>query len=113
MLQRSPRPANPSRKNWHPQLPGALRKKANIMDLPKARKFVKEIDLSGTPRGMLTQSADAEAGAVFEQAKNQAQVVGSALFSFSKGVDVGIREAISDSALLAQLVANKRVAFDT
>ena len=82
------------------------------MDLPKARKFVKEIDLSGTPRGMLAQSADTEAGAVFEQAKNQAQVVGSTLLSFSKGVDVGIREAISDSALLAQLVANKRVAFD-
>ena len=83
-----------------------------MFDLNQARDFVKEIDLSGTPRGMLSMSAATEAGAVFEQAKTQAQVVGSALFSFTQGVEVDVREAISDSALLAQLVANKHVSLE-
>jgi hypothetical protein len=83
-----------------------------MFDLTQARNFVKAIDLSGTPRGILSQSAATEAGADFEQAKTQAQVVGSALFSFTQGVEVDVREAISDSALLAQLVANKRASLD-
>ena len=53
-------------------------------------------------------NAATEAGEVFEKAKIQAQVVGSGLFSFAQGVDAEVREAISDSALLAQLVANKK-----
>ena len=57
-------------------------------------------------------SAATEAGEVFDQSKNQAQVVGSGLFSFSQGVDAAVREAISDSALLAQIVANKRVSAE-
>src|SRR5262249_29731066 len=67
---------------------------------------------SGTARGIISQSAATEAGAIFEQAKTQAQVVGSALFSFAQGVDIDVREAISDSALLAQLVANKRASAE-
>jgi hypothetical protein len=70
--------------------------------------FVKSIDLSGTPRGFLAQSAATEASEVFDAAKTQAQVIGSGLFSFAQGVTEETREAISDSALLAQLVANKR-----
>lgn len=77
-------------------------------DTITAKEFVKSLDLSGTPRGLLAQDAATEAGEVFETAKSQAQVVGSALFSFVKGVTAETREAISDSALLAQLVANKR-----
>ncbi|HKQ52186.1 MAG TPA: hypothetical protein VJT74_07445 [Pyrinomonadaceae bacterium] len=77
-------------------------------DKDEARAFVKSVDLSGTPRGLVTQDAATEAGEIFDQAKNQAQVVGSGLFSFAQGVDAKVREAISDSALLAQLVANKR-----
>lgn len=80
--------------------------------LRDAKEFVKSVDLSGTPRGILRQDAAAETGIVFDQAKAQAQVVGSGLFSFAQGVDATVREAISDSALLAQLVANKRASGD-
>jgi hypothetical protein len=74
----------------------------------QARNFVKLIDLSGTPRQILSQDAATEASEIFDKAKTQAQVVGSGLFSFAQGVDAQVREAISDSALLAQLAANKK-----
>jgi hypothetical protein len=69
--------------------------------------YIEAIDLSGTPRELIPQDAAAEATAAFSEAKTQAQVVGSTLFSFAQGVDAETRDAISDSALLAQLVANK------
>lgn len=75
-------------------------------------EFVRSIDLSGTPRGSLPQGMAAEPQEVFDAAKAQAQVVGSGLLSFAQGVTPEIREAISDSALLAQLVANKRASAD-
>jgi hypothetical protein len=78
------------------------------IDTEQARNFVKSIDLSGTPRQILSQDAATEAGEVFDKAKTQAQVVGSGLFSFAQGVDEQVRETISDSALLAQLAANKK-----
>jgi hypothetical protein len=81
-------------------------------DPVKARQYVTAIDLSGTPRRIVEQGPGETAGEVFEQARDQAQVVGSGLFSFAKGVTPQVREAISDSALLAQLVANKQVAAD-
>jgi hypothetical protein len=81
-------------------------------DSSKAAEFVKSVDLSGTPRGFLAQDAATEATEVFETAKNQAQVVGSGLFSFAQGVTPETREAISNSALLAQLVANKRASAE-
>jgi hypothetical protein len=84
-----------------------------MFELTQAQAFVKEIDLSGTPRGILSQSAASEASEVFDQVKAQGQVVGSALFSFSPGVGVDVREAISDSSLLAQLVANKHVSMES
>ena len=78
----------------------------------KAAEFVRSIDLSGTPRGLLAQDATAEGSEIFAMAKSQAQVVGSGLFSFAEGVTPDTREAISNSALLAQLVANKRVSAE-
>jgi hypothetical protein len=81
--------------------------------LHEAQEFVESIDLSGTPRNLLAQGAGAEASEVFETAKDQAQIVGSGLFSFAKGVTAETRDAISDSALLAQLVANKRFSAET
>jgi hypothetical protein len=81
-------------------------------DINRAEKFVETVDLKDVPRGILAQDAAAEAGAAFNEAKNQALVVGSGVFSFSQGVDAKVREAISDSALLAQLVANKAVKFE-
>jgi len=82
-------------------------------DNARAKEFVNLVDLAGTPRGIISQDAATEAGEIFDQAKNQAQVVGSGLFSFAQGVDATVREAISDSALLAQLVANKRTSAET
>lgn len=77
--------------------------------LDSIREYVRNLDLRGTPRRLIHQSAAEEVGEVFDKAKNQAQVVGSGIFSFATGVTPEVREAISDSALLAQLVANKRV----
>jgi hypothetical protein len=68
--------------------------------------------LRGTPRGIVAQGAAEEASEVFEKVKAQAQVVGSGLFAFANGVTAETREAISSSALLAQLVANKRFAVE-
>jgi hypothetical protein len=81
-------------------------------DLIQARNFITSLNLSGTPRGILAQDAAAETGEVFDKAKAQAQVVGSAVFSFAQGVTIDVREAISDSALLAQLVANKKISAE-
>lgn len=89
--------------------PGFSMRPSGVFDLGHATQFVKSVDLSGTPRSLLRQDAAAETGEVFDKAKSQAQVVGSGLFSFAQGVTAQVREAISDSALLAQLVANKRV----
>ena len=80
-----------------------------IFDTSRAAQFIKSVDLSGTRRWVVKQDAAAETGEVFDKAKSQAQVVGSGVFSFAQGVTAAVREAISDSALLAQLVANKRV----
>lgn len=77
-------------------------------DTSKAAEYVGSIDLYGTPRWILAQDAATEASETFVTAKSQAQVVGSGLFSFANGVTPSTREAISNSALLAQLVANKR-----
>jgi hypothetical protein len=81
-------------------------------ELSVAEAFVKSVSLAGTPRNIVSQSAATEASAVFDQAKTQAQVVGSGVFSFAQGVDAMVRESISDSALLAQLVANKHIDFE-
>jgi hypothetical protein len=79
------------------------------VDTNRARQFVNSIDLSGTPRGVVPQDTAADSREVFDRAKSQAQVVGSGVFSFAQGVTAEVREAISDSALLAQLVASKKV----
>ena len=83
-----------------------------VFNLEDATKYVGSIDLAGIPRAVLPMAAATEATDVFDRAKAQAQVVGSGVFSFAQGVDASVREAISASALLAQLVANKRFAFD-
>src|SRR4051812_23253510 len=77
--------------------------------------YVDDIDLYGTPRGLVRRAATRDLDApsvVFDAARQQAQVVGSGLFSFAQGVTPATREAISDSALLAQLVANKKASVE-
>jgi hypothetical protein len=83
------------------------------MDSTRALRFIEDVDLAGTPRDLISMGAAEDAGAIFNQSKNQARVVGSGVFSFTQGVDTLVRESISDSALLAQLVANKRASSTT
>lgn len=84
-----------------------------MANLPASvREFVKSVDLQGLPRALRAQDAASDATQVFDAAKQQAQVVGSGLFSFAQGVPAAAREAVSDCALLAQLVANKRASLD-
>lgn len=76
--------------------------------IDEAKKYVDRIDLSATPMGLMPKGTVEETGDVFDKAKNQATVVGAGLFSFATGVTTEVREAISESALLAQLVANMK-----
>ncbi len=82
------------------------------INIQQAKQFVTSVDLKGTPRGILHQSAATESSEIFDKAKTQAQVVGSGLYSFAQGVTPEVREAISNSALLAQLVANKKASAE-
>lgn len=80
--------------------------------IQQAREFVSAVDLTGIPRGIVHQDAATEASEVFDKAKTQAQVVGAGVFSFAQGITAEVREAISNSALLAQLVASKKVSAE-
>lgn len=82
-----------------------------MANIAEALSFINAVDISDVPRSLAPMGAEEEAKPVFDQAKDQAQVVGSGLFSFAKGVDAVARQAISDSTLLAQLVANKKADF--
>lgn len=76
-------------------------------------QYLTAVDLSNTPRGLVEQDAETEPGAaVYEQARAQAQVIGAGVFSFAPGIEVAVREAVSDALLLAQLVANKQTSAE-
>jgi hypothetical protein len=91
-------------------------------DTNRGREFVRSIDLSGTPRGITTARStrgdilDPDSihtdGEVFDKAKTQAQIVGAGVFSFAPGVAAEVRQGVSDSVLLAQLLANKGVSAE-
>lgn len=70
-------------------------------DLDASRQYVARLDLPAA----LGAKEPPDLG--FDSAKEQAVVVGSAVLSFDNGVESTFRSAISDSALLAQLAANK------
>ena len=87
---------------------------------PDARRFVKAAVIPPPPapraRGRRRGAALPEPPAVevlLETGKNQAAVVGSEIVAFVTGVTPERREAIINSALLAQLVANTKVADRT
>lgn len=75
-------------------------------DLQRAKDYIAGLDFSMVKRGIVPQDAADPPGEVFDKAKEQALVVGSGMFAFTVGVTKEVREAISDSALVAQLVAN-------
>jgi hypothetical protein len=77
----------------------------------KAHDYIESVKITA-PRPLLTQGPGEATGEMFKTTEQQAQLVGSALFSFETGVDAAVRQAISDSALLAQLVANQTVKFE-
>lgn len=74
-------------------------------DSSKARAFLERIDLPDAPTTRSTRSSTPDI--IFDQAKQQAVLVGSGVVSFDAGVEEGFRQAASDCALLAQLFANK------
>lgn len=74
-------------------------------DLDHALGFISSAELPKRPAGIAAQDA---AAVVFETTKQQAAVVGSDVIAFVSGVEAEIREALSNSALLAQLVANQK-----
>ena len=78
-------------------------------ELSATRDFINQIDLPDRPTGVVTMGADDSAALLFEDAKDQAKVVGSEVMSFMSGVEADLRAALADSALLAQLAASKKV----
>jgi len=73
-------------------------------DLTDARIYVARMALPAAS----AFAADAP-DLAFDAAKQQALVVGSDVLSFDSGVEAEFREAISDSALLAQLAAKQKM----
>lgn len=72
-----------------------------------ARNFVAKAELPELHR--LRRSVSDTVDLSFDAAKNQAAVVGSQIVSFVTGVTAERREAIVNSSLLAQLVAQKKI----
>lgn len=69
-------------------------------ELPTKRKF----------RGAVGMGPSDQVETNFETIKNQAAVVGQDVVAFESGTEKDFRKAISNSSLLAQLVANRKVA---
>jgi len=59
------------------------------------------------PTGLIAAAPDFPQ-VVFDEAKNQSIIAGSEVVSFTQSVEAEFREAISDSALVAQLSANAK-----
>jgi hypothetical protein len=81
----------------------------------KAQQFVSALELPDLihPHGAELLGGAREVSIDFTDAKNQAAIVGSEIISFVKGVTAERRQDITNCALLAQLVANKRVSDGT
>jgi hypothetical protein len=76
-------------------------------DKSEALQFVAGLDIPEREGGLLRADEAPDLG--FDAAKQQALVVGSDVISFDTGVEAEFREAVSDSALLAQLAATKQL----
>lgn len=81
-------------------------------DLQFSEKFIADAALPPKPKPHPISAlgvAPAASPTVFDEAKAQALVVGSDVVSFEAGIESEFRQAISDSALLAQFYANATV----
>jgi len=79
-----------------------------------ALRYVESVSLPEPSPGLKAPGDAARTpGSAFDAAKDQATVVGSDVISFVKGVTPEQRNDIVNAALLAQLVANKKVAEPT
>lgn len=67
---------------------------------------------SAEVRAQEVKAVSADTQVVFERAKSQALVTGSAVMSFEPGVEAIMREAMADAMLLAKLYADSQTDFD-
>jgi hypothetical protein len=82
----------------------------NSSSASKALSFVEQAELpAAPPPSPQTETTEAVAEFNFDSARDQSVVVGSDIISFVRGVTEQRRQDIVNSALLAQLVASKRV----
>jgi hypothetical protein len=79
----------------------------------QAHRFVDAADFSGLPDYQSPFGVLGVSGFVPEADRSQSVVVGSGINAFVKGVTDDRRTAINDSALFAQLVANRKVPQQT
>jgi hypothetical protein len=76
----------------------------------KQREFLRNLDLGDVSEATSLAINGTDAAApIFDAAKEQSIVVGSEVVSFTEEVEVEYRQALSDSALVAQLGANAKV----
>ena len=75
------------------------------------RNFLRNLDIPDAPRTALfaVDGVDDAVQPVFDAAKQQAVVVGADVVSFAPTVEPEFRQAITDSALVAQLAADARI----
>jgi hypothetical protein len=71
-----------------------------------ARDYLRSLEID-VPSAFLAAAADLPQ-VVFDDAKHQAVIAGSEVVTFTQSVEADFREAISDSALIAQLAANAK-----
>lgn len=77
------------------------------INMDSAREYVASLDL---PEPLVVaQGIDVEEENPFDTVKDQATIVGQDVLAFMTGTEETLRKAISDSSLLAQMVADKRV----
>jgi hypothetical protein len=73
------------------------------------RNFLRDLDIGEVSAAPFAADAQGAAQPVFVASQEQAVVVGSEVVSFTAEVEPEFRQAISDSALVAQLGANAKV----
>ena len=78
-------------------------------NLQSAQQFIQSANLPPRPQAPREMGED-DTFDPFETVKDQATVVGADILAFMSGTEKEFREAISNSSLLAQLVADREVA---